>query len=178
MADSGQMTPAQRSSSQGSVGNTTPDIPPRPTPRPRSIGHAHDLLSSSNHSNPDVANRLDSSFGEYCMCCCVQRGVFCVMCCCVECGVFCAVCYLLLFCVWCYVLLCSVWCFLCCVECYLLLSVVCFVSGVMCCCAQFGVFLCCVECYLLLSVVVFVSGVMCCCIECGGFCVWCYVLLC
>ncbi|KAL8563433.1 hypothetical protein ACOMHN_051377 [Nucella lapillus] len=62
--DSSQITPARRSSSQGSLGSTTPDIPPRPTPRPWSVGHPQDLLTSHNHSNPDVAGRLDSSFEQ------------------------------------------------------------------------------------------------------------------
>ncbi|XP_076473034.1 SH2B adapter protein 1-like [Babylonia areolata] len=62
--DSSQLTPARRSSSQGSLGSNTPDIPPRPTPRPWSMGHSQDLLTSHNHSNPDVAARLDSSFEQ------------------------------------------------------------------------------------------------------------------
>ncbi|KAK7087467.1 hypothetical protein V1264_021516 [Littorina saxatilis] len=64
--ETSQITPAQRSSSQGSLGNSTPDIPPRPTGRPWSMVHSHDLLSSHNHSNSDVAGspRYDSSFEQ------------------------------------------------------------------------------------------------------------------
>ncbi|KAK7487806.1 hypothetical protein BaRGS_00020947, partial [Batillaria attramentaria] len=63
--ETSQITPAQRSSSQGSLGSATPDIPPRPVARPWSMLHSHDVLSTShNHSSSDVAGspRLDSSF--------------------------------------------------------------------------------------------------------------------
>ena len=65
--ETSQITAAQRSSSQGSLGNSTPDIPPRPATRPWSMVHSHDLLSSHNHSNSDVAGspRYDSSFGKW-----------------------------------------------------------------------------------------------------------------
>lgn len=65
--ETSQLTAAQRSSSQGSLGNSTPDIPPRPSTRPWSMVHSHDLLSSHNHSNSDVAGspRYDSSFGKF-----------------------------------------------------------------------------------------------------------------
>lgn len=66
--DSSQITPHQRSSSQGSLGSATPDIPPRPGTRPWSMVQSHDavLSGSHNHSSSDVAGspRLDSSLDQ------------------------------------------------------------------------------------------------------------------
>ncbi|KAL8599972.1 hypothetical protein ACOMHN_038971 [Nucella lapillus] len=52
-----QLTANHRSSSQGSLGNSSGgDMAPRPAPRPWSMVHPHDLLTSdSSHSNVHVA---------------------------------------------------------------------------------------------------------------------------
>lgn len=62
--DSSHITAAQRSASQGSLGNSIPDIPLRPTSRPWSVVHSQDVLSQHSHSNSDVAAspRFDTSF--------------------------------------------------------------------------------------------------------------------
>ncbi|GFR77188.1 SH2B adapter protein 2 [Elysia marginata] len=65
--DQPPLTPQHRSSSQGSLGSSTPSIPPRPSPRPWSMIHVeNNTPPSASNISTDMRNspRADTGFGE------------------------------------------------------------------------------------------------------------------